>query len=157
MNFEQLLLHYGIYLTTLIVSLVAGVLPIDVMEIYLVWVAALTPRSQAIPILLLATLGQMIGKTIFYFAAAGILKVSIKKPGEKIRAVQERIARSRYGAGFVLFASAFLGFPPFYWTSVASGICRISFPLFLATGFIGRFLRFGVFVFFPHLIKGIIR
>ncbi|MFZ2054688.1 MAG: VTT domain-containing protein [Candidatus Aminicenantales bacterium] len=157
MNFEALLLQYGIYLTTLIVSLVAGVLPIDIMEVYLVWVAALTPRSQAIPILLLATLGQMIGKTIFYLAAAGILKISIKKPGEKIRAVQAKIARSRYGAGVILFSSAFLGFPPFYWTSITAGICRISFPLFLTTGFVGRFLRFGVFVFFPHLIKGIIR
>jgi membrane protein YqaA with SNARE-associated domain len=156
MDFEQLLLHYGIYLTTLIVSLVAGVLPIDIMEVYLVWVAALTPRSQAIPILLLATLGQMVGKTIFYFAAAGILKISIKKPSDKIRAVQEKIARSRYGAGLVIFASAFLGFPPFYWTSVAAGVCRISFPLFLTVGFAGRFLRFGIFVFFPHLIKGII-
>ena len=157
MDFESLLLRYGIYLTTLIVSLVAGVLPIDIMEVYLVWVAALTPRSLAIPIVLLATVGQMVGKTIFYFAAAGIIKVSIKKPSEKIRAIQERIARSRHGAGIVLFASAFLGFPPFYWASVAAGICRISFPLFLVTGFIGRFLRFGLFVFFPHLIKGIIR
>jgi membrane protein YqaA with SNARE-associated domain len=156
MNFEQLLLRYGIYLTTLIVSLVAGVLPIDIMEVFLIWVAALTPRSQAVPILLLATLGQMVGKTIFYFAAAGILKISIKKPSYKIRAVQEKIARSRYGAAFVIFASAFLGFPPFYWTSVAAGVCRINFPLFLTVGFAGRFLRFGIFVFFPHLIKGII-
>jgi membrane protein YqaA with SNARE-associated domain len=157
MNFEHLFLQYGIYLTTLIVSLVAGVLPVDIMEVYLVWVAALTPRSEAVPIVLLATFGQMVGKTIFYLAAAGILKVSIKKAGEKIQAVQAKIARSRYGAGLILFSSAFLGFPPFYWTSIAAGACRISFPLFLATGFVGRFLRFGLFVFFPHLIKSLVR
>jgi membrane protein YqaA with SNARE-associated domain len=156
MNFEQMLNHYGIYVTTLAVSLVAGFVPIDIMEVYLVWVAALTPRSQGLPIVALATVGQMTGKAVLFLAASGVLKLSIKKPSAKMNAVREKIANWRYGISLLVLLSASVGIPPFYWVTIAAGAGRLKLPFFLVAGFAGRFVRFGLFVFFPYLIKGLL-
>jgi membrane protein YqaA with SNARE-associated domain len=156
MNFEHMLAHYGIYLTTLVISLIAGFVPIDIMEVYLVWVAALTPRSQGLPIVALATLGQMTGKTVLYLAASGALKISVRKPNARLQAVREKIANWRYGIGLLVLLSASVGIPPFYWVTIAAGAGRLKLPFFLVAGSVGRFARFGLFVFFPYLIKGLL-
>jgi membrane protein YqaA with SNARE-associated domain len=155
MNFEHLITRYGLYLTTFIVAVISGFVPVVNIEIYLVWVAALTPRSQAISITLLATLGQMTAKTLMYLAGAGVVKISVKKPGKKLRAVQMKMAEWQHRMGIFMFSSAFLGVPPFYVVSIASGICRIPLSVFLIWGFMGRLLRFAIAVFAPHLIKGL--
>lgn len=155
MDFEQLIARYGIYLTTYIVAVISGFVPVVNLEVYLVWVAALTPRSQAVGITLLATVGQMTAKTLMYLAAAGVLKISVKKPGKKLRAVQLKMAQWQHRMGLFLFSSAFLGVPPYYVVSIASGICRVPIVVFVVWGILGRFLRFAVAVFFPHLLKGL--
>jgi membrane protein YqaA with SNARE-associated domain len=156
MNFEQMLSHYGVYLTTIVISLIAGFVPIDIMEVYLVWVAALTPRSQGLPIVALATLGQMTGKTVLYLAASGALKISVRKPNARLQAVREKIANWRYGISLLVLLSASVGVPPFYWVTIAAGAGRLKLPYYLAAGSAGRFARFGLCVFFPYLIKGLL-
>ncbi len=155
MDFEQLIARYGIYLTTYVFAVVSGFIPVANLEVYLVWVAAFTPRSQAVGITLLATLGQMTAKTLMYLAGAGILKISVRKPGKKLRAVQIKMAEWQHRMGIFLFSSAFLGVPPFYVVSIASGVCRVPLAVFVTWGLLGRFLRFAVAVFFPHLLKGL--
>jgi len=156
MNFEHMLVHYGVYITTLVISLVAGFVPIDIMEVYLVWVAAMTPRSLGLPIVALATLGQMTGKTVLFLAASGALKLTIKKPNSRLQGVREKIANWRYGISLLVLLSASVGIPPFYWVTIAAGAGRLKLPFFIAAGSAGRFVRFGLFVFFPYLIKGLL-
>lgn len=151
-----MLLHYGLYLTTFIVAVISGVVPVVNIEIYLVWVAALTPSSLGVPITVLAAAGQMIGKTIMYLAAAGILKISVKEPGEKMASIKKKFESWKDRLSLFLFLSAFSGFPPFYVVSLAAGALRINFWRFLVAGLAGRLLRFALIVFFPHLIKGLI-
>jgi len=155
MNFERLIGQYGLYLTTYVVGVVSGFVPVINLEVYLVWVAALTPSSQAVAITVLATLGQMTAKTLMYLAGAGILKISVKKPGKKLQAVQQKMAKWQHRMGLFMFSSAFLGVPPFYVVSIASGICRVPLAVFVIWGFAGRLLRFAIAVFFPHLLKGL--
>jgi len=155
MNFEHLIGRYGLYLTTYVVAVISGFVPVVNLEVYLVWVAALTPSSQAVAITVLATIGQMTAKTLMYLAGAGILKISVKKPGKKLQAVQMKMAKWQHRIGLFLFSSAFLGVPPFYVVSIASGICRVPLPVFVIWGLAGRFLRFAIAVFFPHLLKGL--
>lgn len=156
MNFEHLLAQYGVYLTTLVISLVAGFVPIDIMEVYLVWVAALTPRSLGLPIVAIATFGQMVGKTVLYLAASGALNLTVKKGNSRLAAVREKIANWRYGIGLLVLMSASVGIPPFYWVTLAAGAGRLRLPFFIVAGSAGRFARFGLFVFFPYLIKGLL-
>jgi membrane protein YqaA with SNARE-associated domain len=155
MDFEKLIGRYGLYLTTYIVGVISGFIPVVNLEVYLVWVAALTPRSQAVAITGLATIGQMTAKTLMYLAGAGVLKISVRKPGKKLQAVQMKMAQWQHKLGLFLFSSASLGVPPFYVVSIASGICRVPLAVFLVWGFLGRFLRFAVTVFFPHLLRGL--
>ncbi|MGB7296588.1 MAG: VTT domain-containing protein [Candidatus Aminicenantales bacterium] len=155
MDFEQLIVRYGLYLTTYVVAVISGFVPVVNLEVYLVWVAAFTPCSQAVGIALLATLGQMTAKTLMYLAGAGVLKISVKKPGKKLRAVQMKMAAWQHRMGIFLFSSAFLGVPPFYVVSIASGICRVPIAVFVIWGLAGRLLRFAIVVFFPHLLKGL--
>lgn len=157
MNFEQMLTHYGLYLSTYIIAVISGFVPVVNIEVYLVWVAAFTPRSQGLPIAILATLGQMTAKTLMYLGGAGILKITLRKPEEKIAAIQKKFESWKNRTSLFIFLSAFLGVPPFYLVSVASGALKIKLPLFLIAGLTGRFLRFGITVFFPHLIKSIFR
>ncbi len=155
MDFEKLIGRYGLYLTTYIVGVISGLIPVVNLEVYLVWVAALTPSSQALPITALATVGQMTAKTLMYLAGAGVLKISVRKPGKKLQAVQMKMAQWQHRLGLFLFSSASLGVPPFYVVSIASGICRVPLAVFVIWGLLGRFLRFAVTVFFPHLLKGL--
>jgi membrane protein YqaA with SNARE-associated domain len=155
MNFENMLTHYGLYLSTYIIAVISGFVPFVNIEVYLVWVAALTPRAQGLPITILATLGQMTAKTLMYLGGAGIIKTTLRKPEEKMAAVRKKFERWKNQTSLFIFLSAFLGVPPFYIVSVVSGALKIKLPRFLITGLVGRFLRFALFVFFPHLIKGI--
>jgi membrane protein YqaA with SNARE-associated domain len=155
MDFEKLIGRYGLYLTTYVVGVISGLIPVVNLEVYLVWVAALTPSSQALAITALATVGQMTAKTLMYLAGAGVLKISVRKPGKKLQAVQMKMAQWQHRLGLFLFSSASLGVPPFYVVSIASGICRVPLGVFVIWGLLGRFLRFAVTVFFPHLLKGL--
>ncbi|MBP1768228.1 MAG: putative rane protein [Candidatus Aminicenantes bacterium] len=155
MDFEKLIGRYGLYLTTYVVGVVSGLVPVVNLEVFLVWIAALTPSSQGLAITGLATAGQMTAKTLMYLASAGILKISVRNPGKKLQAVQMKMARWQHRLGLFMFSSAFLGVPPFYVVSIASGICRVPFAVFVIWGFAGRFLRFAITVFFPHLLKGL--
>lgn len=157
MNFEQMVGQYGLYLSTYSIAVISGFVPVVNIEVYLVWVAAFTPRSQGLPIAILATLGQMTAKTLMYLGGAGILKITLRKPEEKIAAIQKKFESWKNRTSLFIFLSAFLGVPPFYLVSVASGALKIKLPLFLIAGLTGRFLRFGITVFFPHLIKSIFR
>jgi membrane protein YqaA with SNARE-associated domain len=155
MDFESLIGRYGLYLTTYIVGVISGFVPVVNLEVFLVWVAALTPSSQGVAITVLATFGQMTAKTLMYLAGAGILKISVRKPGKRLQAVQMKMAQWQHRMGLFMFLSAFLGVPPFYVVSIASGICRVPLQVFIIWGFAGRLLRFAITVFFPHLLKGL--
>jgi membrane protein YqaA with SNARE-associated domain len=155
MNFERLIGRYGLYFTTFVVGVISGFVPVVNLEVYLVWVAALTPGSQAVAITGLATVGQMTAKTLMYLAGAGIVKISVRKPGKTLLTVQQKMAQWKHRIGLFLFASASLGVPPFYVVSIAAGICRVPLPAFLIWGLVGRFIRFAVTVFFPHLLKAL--
>ena len=59
--------------------------------------------------------------------------------------------RSRGGAtGTLIFASAALGWPPFYGVSLAAGALKIGLPLFVVLGLLRRGIRFAVLAWSAH-------
>jgi membrane protein YqaA with SNARE-associated domain len=93
--------------------------------------------------------GQMVGKTVWYMAGRHALdwawlarKTAKPRWQATLARWQTRIGDRAWVAALVLLASATLGFPPFAILSVIAGQLRIALPLFLATGMIGRTLRF---------------
>jgi membrane protein YqaA with SNARE-associated domain len=135
---------------------VSGLVPFVNAELYLLAASAAAPREMAIPLVLAATLGQMTAKALMYGAGRGVVRI----PGERMKrwiADAEAWARNRKNTGGgLVFVSAASGFPPFYFVSIACGMVRVPLAQFLALGFLGRFIRFGVVVLFPQLGKALL-
>lgn len=143
----------AVWLTTLGVAVASALIPVINIELYLLGAAALAPAAMAVPLVLAATIGQMIGKVVMYFAATG----AVKLPGKRLQAALEGMNatlrnRPRSG-GALVFASAASGFPPFFMVTVAAGAARMNLAAFVILGFLGRLVRFAVIVALPHLAK----
>jgi membrane protein YqaA with SNARE-associated domain len=145
--------HLLIVLGTFVYCIGSAIIPVLHAEAYLVSASLLLPTGLDWPLVIAATAGQMIGKVGMYGAGRGALRI----PGERM---QRRIAQAtaRYGnrkdlGNGLIFVSAASGLPPFYIVSVAAGMLRLPLPGFIVFGALGRFLRFAVAVFLPHLFK----
>ena len=134
----------GIYLATLIVSVLSGLIPLVNGELYLI--AAILVAGDATVALVLAVIvaiGQMIAKIGLYYTARGASEL-----GQKTRLaaglVKARALVERWEGKplTLLFVSAVTGLPPFYLVSLLAGIVGIRFRTFLLLGILGRVIRF---------------
>jgi membrane protein YqaA with SNARE-associated domain len=125
-------------------------------EVLVIGISAATPSHLNWPLILTATAGTMVGKMVLYLAGRGMLKLRIRGRA-KVDAFLSDIQRRQGLTGTLLFVSASVGIPPFYIVTVAAGAARLAVSRFLVLGFAGRFLRYSVLVFGPHLIKSWIR
>lgn len=133
---------------------VSGIVPFASAELYLLSASALLPRGVAPWLVVAAASGQMVGKTVMYFAGRGALRL----PGERLRRtiaeVQRRFGSRQALGDTLLLTSASLGLPPFYLVSIASGMLRVPLVRFLVLGLSGRLVRFAAIVLFPQLGRG---
>lgn len=138
----------GWIIGTIVFAFGSALLPILNIEAYL---AALAAKAAA-PVLLLAvaaTIGQMIGKVLYYLAGQNSLNwawVQRRTQSARFQATlvrwRQRVEERPAAAGVVLFASAAAGLPPFAIMSVIAGSLRVPLPLFVSVGLAGRFVRF---------------
>lgn len=144
-------------LGTFAVCVLSAIVPFVNAELYLVAASAYASPTVAWMLVIAAALGQMVGKSLMYYAGVGALAL----PGERLRRMVAQV-RARYeGAGAtgttlgtgVILMSAGVGLPPFYVVSIACGLLRIPFAQFFILGFMGRLARFGVIVLAPQLLK----
>ena len=136
-------------IATFFFSFASALLPVLNAEIFVAGVAQTYP---IVLVSLVAAAGQMVGKTLWYYAGAHAERLpyihgKMQKPKfaaslDKWRTQTE--GRSVY-TGVILFASAAGGFPPYAVIAALAGVLRVSFTLFLVTGFVGRFIRFWFF------------
>lgn len=145
--------HVLAVLATFGIFAVSSVVPLLNAELYLIGAAALSPRPLLVPILLAATVGQMLGKVAIYYAARGALHIRSERLQRRIAAVRERYAGRTEIGDLVLLGSAAIGLPPFYVTSIAAGLLRVPVGRFVLLGFVGRLTRFSVLIIAPQLVK----
>jgi membrane protein YqaA with SNARE-associated domain len=157
MHVQDLLARVGIYAGSFIVGFVSGLVPFVNAEVFLVAVSPITPRHALLPVAVLCGAGQMCAKTIIFYAGRGVFKINMGKLEGKIEAVQAKFQLWQNKAGALIFLSAVVGMPPFYVVSFVAGALKLSYVKFLATGFPGRCIRFGVIIYFPQLILRFIR
>ena len=129
-------------------SIGSALLPLINIEAILAVAITQTP-SATWGLVIAATVGQMLGKILWYWGGmhidrAGWVSRQLEKP--KARAAlstwhQRAEGRPWFTAG-LLFVSAAIGFPPYAVTAVLAGILRVPFWIFLSTGLLGRGLRF---------------
>jgi len=142
----------GTHVTTFVVALLSGLIPLIHIETYLIAVAALTP-AEAWPVILITTLGQMLAKVILYHAGKHGLRPIAGRFRGKLERAEEAFRKHKAGPDVVVFTSAVTGFPPFYGVSVLAGVMRLSLTRFLLIATPARLLRFSLVFFAPRLIK----
>lgn len=144
-------------LGTFAICVVSAVVPFVNAELYLIAASAAVPPGVAWMLVIAAALGQMVGKSLMYYAGVGALSL----PGARLQRMVAQVRERYEGAGAtgttlgsgVILLSASVGLPPFYVVSIACGLLRIPFAQFFVLGLLGRLIRFGVIVLAPQLVK----
>ena len=129
----------------------SAMIPVMHAEAYLVTASLLAPPELRWPLVIAATGGQMLGKVGMYYAGRGITLIPGERMQRRIKLATARYSDAREIGSGLVFVSAASGFPPFYLLSIGAGI--VTFPLreLIILGFAGRFIRFALAVFLPHL------
>ena len=136
-------------LTTLVLAFVSALVPVVNIEAYLAVRAAVSQVDALWALALVASLGQMCGKLLWYQVGAsslswGWVRRKLDKP--KVAATLElwrsRTHRRPVLTAAVVLVSAFVGLPPFAILAVVAGQLRMNLLFFLGLGLLGRWLRF---------------
>lgn len=136
----------------LIGTAVSGIVPLINAELLVVGAAIAAPGVGVPLVVAVSTTGQMATKTLLY----GLARWAPARLPSKARAMLDRAAEAvaaRGGAASSLvFASAAIGVPPFYGTSLAAGALGMRLQTFLVSGSLGRVIRFGVIALAARLV-----
>ncbi|HET7351817.1 MAG TPA: VTT domain-containing protein [Marmoricola sp.] len=128
---------------------VSAVIPIFNMEAYISVVYARDTAQSAWAIAAIGSLGQNVGKLVWYYASREALDIPwlkrrMSKP--KRQAQYQRwsgFVQGRPGTSFALtFLSAAIGFPPFFAMAMVAGTLRMNVVVFFVAGLLGRTLFF---------------
>jgi membrane protein YqaA with SNARE-associated domain len=140
----------SLYLTTFVVCIVSGFVPVVNAEAYLVVAsAAFGSPAHVLPLALVGALGQMVAKVLIYLAGRGVLRLPLGRVGPHIEAAREKLQNREGSTGGLLFLSASVGLPPFYILTILMGMIRYNLGLFVVLGTVGRFIRFAIVAAFP--------
>lgn len=140
-------------LATFAYSFVAGVFPILNVEAYLLAFSSYLSLEAMVPIVIAATAGQMVAKSLLYLSGFGLLRLPHRAARERIERIAERLRTYRRGTWTLVLVSAFFGLPPLYVVSIAAGTLRLHFGLFLAISTAGRLLRLSMVALVPQLVR----
>jgi membrane protein YqaA with SNARE-associated domain len=139
----------GELLALLLIGIASALLPLINIEAYLSVRAAVASVEDVWMLSLVAAVGQMLGKIVWYYLGASSLQWEwVRRRAEKPKnAARLETWRARTHerpvlTGGLVFVSAFTGFPPFAVLSVLAGQLRMGLALFLGLGLVGRWLRF---------------
>jgi len=121
MSFEAAL---GIYAATFAIGVTSCLVPFISIEVFLVGLTLARGPADAIILIALAAVGQILGKLPVYYATRGLTSIEgrHRKWIDRLRAW---VARTRCRPDLVLAASALLGVPPFAIASTAAGALEI--------------------------------
>ncbi|SDR78543.1 SNARE associated Golgi protein [Nocardioides scoriae] len=136
-------------LLTLGFGVLSSSIPVFNMEAYISVVYASNGKTHVLALAAVASLGQNIGKLVWYYASRGAFDVPWirKRMGEPKRQAQlERWRHQVEGrpvfSGALNFVSAAVGFPPFFVMAMVAGTLRMNVVVFFVTGLLGRTLFF---------------
>jgi len=145
----ELIRMYGWYLGTFAYACLSGAIPFLNCEVFLLVLAVKAPREMLFPLIVTTTAGQMVAKSLLYWAGRGVLRLPAGTRVEAILASLGCKVGSGWRSAVFVFLSAIVGIPPFYAMSVACGAMKWSFVSFLLFGFLGRLVRFSFVLLVP--------
>ncbi|MGW3468220.1 VTT domain-containing protein [Saccharopolyspora sp. NPDC000995] len=156
----------GLLSTTFGVSVASALLPLISVELFAI---GLVLNGTDIPWWLLALViaaGQIAGKLLHFYAARGAIRLPWlfrRKDGEReqkgrwrewLEKFRSNCQQRPVWTGAVLLISAAASLPPFAAIAVIAGWAKVPLAMFVVTGFIGRFVRFGALAIAPGVVVG---
>jgi membrane protein YqaA with SNARE-associated domain len=124
---------------------VSAVIPIFNMEAYITVVYARTHSHGALELAFVGSLGQNVGKLVWYYISRGALDLPVLRrrlTTPRNQAQYERWRRQVEGrpvfSGLLTLVSAGVGFPPFFAMAMVAGTLRMNVVIFFFAGLIGR-------------------
>jgi membrane protein YqaA with SNARE-associated domain len=140
MTADQLVGELGVYAGTFAVAAISSVIPLVSIEVFLVALVWARGPGDAVALVVLAALGQLLGKLPIYAGARGAATLASKRL-ERVRAW---CANRR--PVVVLATSAVLGLPPFSLIATAAGVLAIPVRTFCIVVGAGRATRFAALI-----------
>jgi membrane protein YqaA with SNARE-associated domain len=152
---NELLLVAGVFA----LAFVSAFVPLVSIELALVAaVATGTSGRMLVAQVLLASAGQMAGKSCFFLGGRNAFArwTKRKKPrrsggSQRLGRLVARAARQRAAAAVTVFVSAVTGLPPFAIVSALAGAWRLRLSSFLVLGLAGRSARFAGVLLVPQV------
>lgn len=136
-------------LTLFVLGFASALVPLINIEAYLAVYAAVAGTAGLWGLAAVAAVGQMLGKLVWYRVGAsslgwGWVRRRVEKPRARARLElwRARTHQRPVLAGSLVLVSGLVGLPPFAILAVVAGQLKMSLPLFLSLGFVGRTLRF---------------
>jgi membrane protein YqaA with SNARE-associated domain len=133
---------------TLGYAILSSVVPIFNIEVYLAALATQVSPEQALPLALMAGIGQALGKLVWYYSVLKSMQVPMmqrwlatEKRQAQLQLWEKRIAGRPFFAGGVTFASGLIGIPPLLVMGVAAGVVRMNIWIFMVAIVLGRGLQ----------------
>lgn len=149
-------------LSVFVVSVGTGIAPVFSSEIYLVGVMVSHPELPWWLAGSVAAVGQLLGKSVHYLAARGVVELPRVLPrsgrvtGRWSRWSQRFqgacVQRPVRSAGVVLLSAVF-GLPPFALVVVTSGLARLPLMVVVPPGVAGRVFRYCLLAALPGLAQ----
>lgn len=131
------------------VGFMSALFPVVNIETLLAVRSAVASVDEMWVLALVAALGQMTGKLVWYYLGANSLhwgfvrrKVEQPKNAARLELWRNRVHERPVLAGLLVLVSATVGVPPFAILSVVAGQLRMSLWLFCPVGLLGRWVRF---------------
>lgn len=154
----------GWLLATLGTAALGSVFPLINIELYLLGVVATMQAPAWWALALAATVGQLAGKMLFYFAGRGSVTLGARlrrlirsdRVGRWTGHVEELRDRCHKRPGWglgVLFVGAITGIPPFTLMCFVSGAAGFALSSFLLVGFVGRTVHFLLVAGAPEALR----
>src|SRR5690242_17696731 len=138
--------------------MVSSVVPVFNMETYIV-VAYAKSDATALQIALVGSLGQNIGKLVWYYVCRQSLDLPWLR--RRIETPRRQAQFERWSAfvqgrpavsGLLTFVSALVGLPPFFAMAMIAGTLRMNVVVFFVAGLAGRTLFFWAILGGAHLL-----
>lgn len=123
---------------------VSAIVPWVNAEVIVLSLPAVARSTPALVALVgVATLGQMAGKSVVYWAARRGVRAPSASMQARLDGWRVRLEHRRFALPALVFVSSVVGMPPFYLITLLAGALGMNFPLYLAAGTAGRLVRFG--------------
>ncbi|MDZ7630264.1 MAG: VTT domain-containing protein [Gemmatimonadaceae bacterium] len=132
-----------------------GAVPTGTAEAFALAAGVVNPWVLRIPLLILYTLGHVLGKLLWYWLGTHSERIPNARVQDLRARAQQLLLQYRHVGNGLIFTSAFASLPPFLPMVVAAGVTRVPILQFLIISFVGRLLRFAAVAAFPALIHAV--